>query len=171
MTSPSPTELQQYAAFAAFAATLADESRLLFAPNIGLAPSVEVKSDRTLVTALDRQIELRLRALISARYPTHGILGEEEGSENTDAEWLWVLDPIDGTAPFIAGVPVFGSLIALLHHGRPVVGVMDLPVTQDRWIGVQGFATLHQGKPCSTRACDTLGDAMLTTSTPYSSRP
>jgi inositol-phosphate phosphatase / L-galactose 1-phosphate phosphatase / histidinol-phosphatase len=149
-----------------FANTLADASRELFAPNIGLAPAVQVKSDRSLVTQLDRTIELRLREMISSRYPTHGILGEEEGSERTDAEFLWVLDPIDGTAPFIAGVPVFGTLIALLHEGRPILGVMDLPVTKDRWVGVQGQPTLHQGKPCATRVCDNLADAMLTASNP-----
>ncbi len=89
--------------FAAFAQHLADEARTLFAPAISLAPSVEVKSDRSLVTALDRAIEVRLRELIEHAYPHHGIYGEEEGHVRLDAEYVWVLDPIDGTAPFIAG--------------------------------------------------------------------
>ena len=152
--------------FAQVANQLADASRELFAPALGLAPQVQVKSDRTLVTQLDRAIEIRMRELLAQRYPNHGILGEEEGGTATHNEFCWVLDPIDGTAPFIAGVPVFGSLIALLHNGEPIVGLMDLPTTQDRWLGVKGEVTLHQGKPCKTRTCDALADAMLSTSNP-----
>ena len=132
-------------ALIAFAERLADESRLLFAPNIGLAPRVEVKADRSLVTALDKAIEERLRNLIEQAYPAHGIYGEEEGHELLDAEYVGVVDPIEGTAPFIAGVPVFGTLIALMHRGAPVLGVMDLPVTQDRWVGAAGRATAFRG--------------------------
>jgi len=152
--------------FIAFAQVLAEEARQLFAPHIGHAPTVEVKSDRSLVTALDRAIEVRLRELIDARYPQHGIYGEEEGHVRLDAEYVWVLDPIDGTAPFIAGVPVFGTLLALLHRGVPVLGVMDFPVTRERWMGAAGRPTLHQGHVCHTRACDSLADAMLTASNP-----
>ena len=152
--------------FAQLANQLADASRALFAPALGLAPQVQVKSDRTLVTELDRAIEIRMRELIMQRYPSHGILGEEQGSTAIQNEFCWVLDPIDGTAPFVAGVPVFGSLIALLHNGEPILGLMDLPTTQDRWLGVKGAATLHQDKPCQTRACDSLADAMLSTSNP-----
>lgn len=153
-------------AFAAFAQRLADEARALFAPAIGLAPAVEIKSDRSLVTALDRAIEVRLRASIEETYPDHGIYGEEEGHVRLDAEHVWVLDPIDGTAPFIAGVPVFGTLIALLHRGVPVLGVMDFPVTRDRWVGIAGRPTQHLGRTCRTRPCDRLADAMLTASNP-----
>lgn len=159
-------QIAQLDAFAAFAQRLADAARQLFAPAIGLAPQVEVKSDRSLVTALDRAIEVRLRELIEATYPTHGIYGEEEGHVRLDAEHVWVLDPIDGTAPFIAGVPVFGTLIALLHRGVPVLGVMDFPVTQDRWVGMAGHPTTHLGRTCRTRPCDQLADAMLTASNP-----
>lgn len=153
-------------AWTAFGESLADEARTLFAPHIGLAPTVEVKADRSLVTALDSAIEVRLRERIQARFPAHGILGEELGPERLEAEAVWVLDPIDGTAPFIAGMPVFGTLIALLWRGRPVIGVMDFPVTHDRWVGVQGRPTRHNGAPCRTRACDALESAMLTTSNP-----
>lgn len=163
MTTPANLPLD---AFAAFAQRLADEARILFAPAISQAPSVEVKSDRSLVTALDRAIEVRLRDLIEETYPHHGIYGEEEGHVRLDAEYVWVLDPIDGTAPFIAGVPVFGTLIALLHRGKPVLGVMDFPVTQDRWVGIEGRQTQRLGSPCRTRPCDSLADAMLTASNP-----
>ncbi|MGE8685526.1 MAG: inositol monophosphatase family protein [Achromobacter sp.] len=151
---------------AAFAERLADEARVLFAPSIGLAPRVEVKADRSLVTALDKAIEARLRNIIEQAYPTHGIYGEEGGHARLEAEFVWVLDPIDGTAPFIAGVPVFGTLIALMHRGVPVLGVMDLPVTRDRWVGATGRSTTFKGQSCAVRACANLGDAMLSTSNP-----
>jgi len=149
-----------------FAENLADTARQMFAPNIGLAPDVEVKADRSLVTALDQAIEVRLRELIEARWPDHGIYGEEHAPVRLDAQYVWVLDPIDGTAAFIAGVPVFGTLIALMDKGVPVLGVIDLPVTQDRWVGIAEQPTLFRGQPCRTRACPVLADAMLTTSNP-----
>jgi len=160
MAAPNFDELTR------FAETLADTARQMFAPNIGLAPNVEVKTDRTLVTALDQAIEIRLRELIEARWPAHGIYGEEHGPIRLDAQYVWVLDPIDGTAAFIAGVPVFGTLIALMHRGTPVLGIIDLPVTQDRWVGAAGRPTLFRGQPCRTRTCPALADAMLSTSNP-----
>lgn len=149
-----------------FAELLAQEARQLFAPHLGTAPRADVKADRSLVTELDHAIEAHLRARIEHAYPSHGIYGEEEGHVRLDAEFVWVLDPIDGTAPFLAGVPVFGTLIALLHRGAPVIGVMDFPATGERWVGAAGRPTLHQGQVCHTRACGHLGDAMLTTSNP-----
>ncbi|KNE22947.1 inositol monophosphatase family protein [Achromobacter spanius] len=162
----------------AFAQQLADEARGMYAPYLRDAsnavssparpdlPHTDIKPDSSLVTALDRAIEAHLRLRIEDAYPQHGIYGEEGGTVRLDAEHVWVLDPIDGTAPFIAGVPVFGTLIALLHRGMPVLGVMDFPATGDRWIGAAGRPTLHQGKACRTRACGLLSDAMLSTSNP-----
>jgi histidinol phosphatase-like enzyme (inositol monophosphatase family) len=154
-----------------FAHELADAARALLAPAAAMRPEVEVKADRSFVTALDQQIEARLRVMIAARYPAHGIVGEEEAARRPDAEVVWVLDPIDGTAPFVAGVPVFGTLIALAVQGRPVVGIMDLPVTRQRYVGVAGRASTLDGQPLRTRACDALEQAILTTSNPdfYSS--
>jgi len=163
MTAPSPATLT---ALIAFAETLADTARACFAPAIGRAPGVEVKADRSLVTLLDKAIEDQLRNLIEANYPDHGILGEEHGQVRPDAEYVWVLDPIDGTAPFVAGVPVYGTLIALMHRGAPVIGVIDLPVTQERWVGAVNRPTLYNGQPCRTRVCANLSEAMLTTSNP-----
>lgn len=149
-----------------FAGRLAEEARELYAPYLNTAPRTDLKPDRSLVTALDHAIESHLRTRIEDAYPNHGIYGEEGGTIRLDAEYVWVLDPIDGTAPFIAGVPVFGTLIALLRRGTPVLGVMDFPATRDRWIGAEGRATQHQGQTCRTRACGHLGDAMLSTSNP-----
>ncbi|HEY9319863.1 MAG TPA: inositol monophosphatase family protein [Achromobacter sp.] len=150
----------------AFAERLADEARDLYAPYLSAAPRTDIKPDRSLVTALDQAIEAHLRSRIESAFPGHGIYGEEGGTVRLDAEYVWVLDPIDGTAPFIAGIPVFGTLIALLRRGVPVMGLMDFPATRDRWVGAADRPTRHQGQPCRTRACGQLADAMLTTSNP-----
>lgn len=149
-----------------FAHELADAAHALLAPAAALRPEVKVKADRSFVTALDAQIEARLRELIAARHPDHGILGEEAGAEALDAEAVWILDPIDGTAPFVAGVPVFGTLIALAWRGVPVLGVMHLPVTLQRYVGVAGRASTLNGTPIRTRPCDGLRSAILSTSNP-----
>lgn len=149
-----------------FAHTLADAAHALLAPAASLRPEVQVKADRSFVTSLDGQIEARLREMIGSRYPGHGILGEEAGAQALDAEAVWILDPIDGTAPFIAGLPVFGTLIALAWQGVPVLGVMHLPVTNQRYVGVAGRASTLNGTPIRTRACADLGSAILTTSNP-----
>lgn len=161
--NPSQHSLDEWLAFAG---QLADAAHELLAPAAALRPEVEVKADRSFVTALDAQIETRLRELIGARYPNHGILGEEHGASSADAEAVWVLDPIDGTAPFIAGVPVFGTLIALALGGQPIIGVMHLPVTRQRWEGVVGRDTTLNGSRIRVRSCEALGQAILTSSNP-----
>lgn len=90
------------------------------------------KADRSFVTAADEEIEQMLRARIKAAYPQHGILGEEQGRYHTDAEYLWVLDPIDGTAAFVSGIPIWGISIGLLQHGRPILGCFYMPAL-DEW--------------------------------------
>lgn len=149
-----------------FAHELADAAHALLAPAAALRPEVQVKADRSFVTKLDAQIEERLRGMIAARYPAHGILGEEDGASALDAEAVWILDPIDGTAPFVAGVPVFGTLIALAWRGVPVIGLVHLPVTNQRYVGVAGRASTLNGAPIRTRACGDLAQAILTTSNP-----
>lgn len=124
------------------------------------------KDDESPVTIADREAEQAMRALIKAEQPDHGIYGEEYGGENEDAEWLWVLDPIDGTRSFITGRPLFGTLIALLHNRKPVLGVIDAPVTSERWLGVAGRGTTLNGAPARSRACPTLDRAMISTTSP-----
>jgi inositol-phosphate phosphatase / L-galactose 1-phosphate phosphatase / histidinol-phosphatase len=138
-------------ALAAFAGHLADIGRdLLVAAEAGQR-EVALKADRSFVTDLDREIEQRLRREITAFYPDHGLIGEEEGRERESAALQWVLDPIDGTAPFIAGVPVYATLVAFAVEGAPVVGVADFPAAGRRFTGVSGQPTLQNGEPCSTR--------------------
>ena len=110
-----------------------------------------------------------MRAILSAACPGTGMLGEELGLENQDAEYRWVLDPIDGTRAFITGRPTFGTLIALLHRGLPVLGIIDQPITGERWIGVAGEPTRFFGPfggiP-GTRACARLAEAELSCTSP-----
>lgn len=128
---------------------------------------VDQKSDASPVTKADREAEAAMRELIKKHFPDHGIIGEEYGSENEAAEYVWVLDPIDGTASFIAGRPIFVTLIALLHHGKPILGLIDQPITHDRWIGVSGQPTTFNGKQVHVSACSRLEDAMLATTGPH----
>ena len=149
-----------------FAMSLADAAHAMLAPAGRIRPDAKVKPDRSFVTRFDIEIEERLRAMIAKRYPAHGILGEEGGPTGMDAELVWVLDPIDGTAPFIAGSPVYGTLIALALGGEPIIGIIDQAATPDRWIGARGRRTRHTDGPCRTRGCGTLAQAILTASNP-----
>lgn len=148
----------------AFAGQLADTARAVLARETALGLDVEVKPDRSFVTRIDRAIETELRAMIAARYPAHGIIGEEEGDENTGASHVWVLDPIDGTAPFIVGIPVFGTLIALAVEGVPRLGVIDVPPVDGRWLGAPDRATTLNGRAVRCRDCGSLAQAVMTNS-------
>jgi inositol-phosphate phosphatase / L-galactose 1-phosphate phosphatase / histidinol-phosphatase len=151
----------------------------------------DTKSDDSPVTAADRHAEQAMRALLTERAPLHAVFGEEyglsappaaaaagassssssqqqqEGKLGDIPEWLWVLDPIDGTKSFVTGKPLFGTLVALLHRGEPVLGIIDQPVTRERWVGVKGQATTLNGRPISTRACPSVKEAYLYATTPH----
>jgi inositol-phosphate phosphatase / L-galactose 1-phosphate phosphatase / histidinol-phosphatase len=120
----------------------------------------ELKSDESPVTLADQETERVIREMIREYYPQHGIQGEEWGIENPEAEWRWVIDPIDGTKAFLAGMPTFVTLIALCHKGIPVLGIIDQPITSETWVGMQGEATLFNGQPIS-RVQDTPADLTL----------
>lgn len=147
--------------FAAFADRLADISRATVRETLGQARAFITKGDASPVTAIDREVEKRLRTAIRDMHPGHGILGEEFDSVDLDAEWVWVIDPIDGTKAFITGIPTFGTLIALARNGVPVLGVIDNPVTGERWLGADGIPTRRNGQPVTTRNCGGLGDALV----------
>lgn len=102
---------------------------------------IEDKADESPVTVADRETERAMRDLITARFPDHGIIGEEWGRERADAEWVWVLDPIDGTRAFVTGNPLFGTLVALAHRGQPCLGVIEMPILGERWVGAAGRPT------------------------------
>jgi histidinol phosphatase-like enzyme (inositol monophosphatase family) len=150
----------------AFAGSLADASGAILKEAAVEAPEVEIKADESPVTKWDKAIEARLREMITGRYPEHGILGEEYGAERRDAEFLWVLDPIDGTAPFIAGIPVFGTLIGLVRGGEPLLGIIDHPVTGERWQALRGAGAFKDGRRLRTRSVEELAVAFGTCSNP-----
>ncbi|HXN35770.1 MAG TPA: histidinol-phosphatase [Opitutaceae bacterium] len=126
---------------------------------------VELKADSSPVTAADRGAEELMRKLIKGKFPDHGVIGEEFGSERPDAEFVWVLDPIDGTKSFISGVPLFGTLIALLHRGQPVLGCIHQPVLGQLLIGDNTSCSMN-GHPVKTRDVGRIEDATLLTSDP-----
>ena len=123
------------------------------------------KRDQTPVTIADQETEQRLKDLILKRHPSHSFLGEETGATDNDEEWRWVIDPIDGTKSFATGNPTFGTLIALLHQDRPIIGIIDHPALDERWVGVQGHPTTHNNTPCATSKVQHLADASLYTTT------
>lgn len=127
---------------------------------------VEAKDDQSPVTLADRAGEEAMRKLIIAERPMDGIIGEEFGVRDGSSGRQWVLDPIDGTRAFIAGRPVFGTLIALVEDGWPLLGIIDQPIIGERWLGVAGRPTLFNGKPATTRRCRDLKDAILATTSP-----
>jgi len=148
----------------AFAETLADEAAAMLDARSHAA--AQTKPDKSFVTEMDLAIEERLRAMIAAAYPDHGVLGEEFDAKTPDADYVWILDPIDGTAAYVVGMPVYGTLIALAYKGKPVLGVIHFPATKERWVGAKGRKTTLNGKPCETRKGDTLADAILSASNP-----
>jgi inositol-phosphate phosphatase/L-galactose 1-phosphate phosphatase/histidinol-phosphatase len=152
--------------FLAFALHLADAAGEVIRPHFRKPLAVSDKVDLTPVTAADRGAEETMRALIEARFPDHGIVGEEFGRVREDAEFVWVLDPIDGTKSFISGVPLFGTLIALTREGHPVLGIIDQPILRERWVGAVGRPTTLNGAAIRCRACPTLAAATLFATTP-----
>lgn len=153
-------------ALIAFADKLADAAGVIVRRYFRTRIAVLGKSDSSPVTIADRKAEARMRAMIAEHYPAHGIVGEEYGIDRPDAEFVWVLDPIDGTKSFICGVPVFGTLIALLHRGVPILGVIDQPVIHERWIGAVGRPTRFCGRKAVTRRGQQLADAIMFSTSP-----
>lgn len=127
----------------------------------------ERKPDASYVTEADQAAEAAMRAIIESERPDDGIIGEEYGNRNPGAARQWVLDPIDGTTSFIAGRPIFGTLIALMEGGWPILGVIDQPVLRERWVGRVGNGTTFNGAPARAAPCPDLADAVLGTTSPH----
>ena len=158
--------------FAAFVDELATVAGDAIRPFFRTALGIEDKAHGGVfdpVTEADRGAETAMRALIKKTFPTHGIIGEEFGDDRPDAAYVWALDPIDGTKSFIAGMPAWGTLIALTRGGEPVYGMMHQPFTRERFTG-DSNAARYRGpagdRALRVRRCDKLGDAMLMTTSP-----
>jgi histidinol phosphatase-like enzyme (inositol monophosphatase family) len=131
--------------------------------------AADLKADQSPVTLADRNAEQAMRAVLGERCPDCGILGEEFGLERSSARLRWVLDPIDGTRAFITGRPTFGTLVALLDGDTPVIGIIDQPITRERWVGAAGRRTVFTGTlggQVGTRACPDLAHAELSCTSP-----
>jgi len=152
--------------FVNFCHILADISGPIVRSYFRTPLAVEDKPDNSPVTLADRAVERAICEKIAQTYPQHGIYGEETGSSNTNAEYVWVIDPIDGTKAFITGKPLFGTLIALLYQGKPVLGVLDNPILRERWIGGDNVPTTLNGQIVRVRSGFALNQAALYATTP-----
>ena len=158
-----------FKAFIGRLATASGETILPFFRTSLLVDNKSAAQDFDPVTEADRAAEAVMRRLIKGNFPQHGIVGEEFGSEREDAEYVWVLDPIDGTKSFIAGFPIWGTLIALLHKGTPVFGMMHQPYIGERFSGDNGMAS-YSGpsgeRRLTVRRCASLKEATCYTTSP-----
>ncbi|OQW92214.1 MAG: histidinol-phosphatase [Beggiatoa sp. IS2] len=146
---------------------LADASATIVRDYFRVKLTIEDKADASPVTIADRAAEQMMRQLITEVYPNHGIFGEELGTLHRDADYLWVLDPIDGTKSFISGKPLFGTLISLLYQGKPILGIIDQPILRERWLGGEGLPTTLNGLPVQVRTCPDLSQAILYATSPH----
>jgi len=145
---------------------LADAAGAAIRPHFRSRFEIEAKADASPVTIADRAAEAAMRAILEAERPADGIIGEEYGAVRADAGLVWVLDPIDGTRSFVAGRPIFGTLIALIEDGVPLLGVIDQPINGERWIGARGRPTMFNDTPVRTHSCPALSRAQIATTGP-----
>jgi histidinol phosphatase-like enzyme (inositol monophosphatase family) len=150
----------------ALAQRLADAAGAAIRPYFR-SVTAERKGDATPVTLADRAAEEAMRAILDAERPDDTVIGEEFGTREGTSGRSWVLDPIDGTAGFLAGRALFGTLIGLMVDGFPVMGVIDQPIAGERWIGASGRTTTLNGQPVKTRACRELAEATIATTGPH----
>ena len=149
-----------------FGVRLAESSGDVIRNYFRVLPPIGEKADSTPVTIADKEAEEIMRGLISQHYPEHGIIGEEAANLRENAEYVWVLDPIDGTKNYASGSYNFGTLIGLQRDNIFVLGIISQPVLGELWLGVKEKPTIFNGKPIETRSCDTLSKAWM-----YSSNP
>lgn len=150
----------------ALALRLADAAGEAIRPHFRSGLDAERKPDASPVTVADRAAEEAMRRILKAEVPRDTIIGEEFGTEEGASNRTWVLDPIDGTVSFIGGRPIFGTLIALLVDGWPVLGIIDQPILGERWVGASGYATTFNGAEVRTCPCRELSEMMLATTGP-----
>lgn len=152
--------------FITLASDLADQAGSIARQYFRTPFDVESKKDASPVTIADRTIEQYLRDHLAQTRPDDGILGEEFDNKPSKNGLTWVIDPIDGTKSFIIGRPTFGTLIALCENDVPILGLIDQPITQERWIGARGQQTTFNGAPAKTRPCPALDKAVTASTTP-----
>ncbi len=147
------------AEYLSLANRLADTARAIIRASAD-GFTLHYKTDGSPVTDVDQSTEAAMRDILETQAPMHGIFGEEHESFGLDREFVWVLDPIDGTRQFTAGLLNFGVLIALCHEGRPVLGIIEQPLAGLRWVGVAGVPTTLNGRVATARDCGEIGEAL-----------
>tara|TARA_B100001123_G_C15253737_1_gene1003803 strand:- start:876 stop:1661 length:786 start_codon:yes stop_codon:yes gene_type:complete len=153
--------------FISFANTLADKSEEIIMNYFRQHLSIETKKDNSPVTIADKKTEEKIRSLINIKYPNHGIIGEEYEKNNLNNEYTWVIDPIDGTQSFIAGHKDFGTLICLLQNKKPILGIINCPAHQERWIGALNQPTTLNNNIVTTSNIKNLKNSYAFTSGLY----
>ncbi|MEE2746401.1 MAG: inositol monophosphatase family protein [Pseudomonadota bacterium] len=148
------------------AGRLADTSAKIIEHYFRSLADIDEKSDETPITLADRESEVAMRELIHSQFPDHGIIGEEGKAVFENAEFVWVLDPIDGTKNYACGSYNFGTLISLIHNRQFLLGIINQPILRERWLGIRGEPTLFNGRLAQTRKCSTLGDAWMFATSP-----
>ena len=154
-----------------FANQLADSATVSSMQYFRTFLDIDNKSDESPVTIADKNTELKIRSMIEKEYPNHGILGEEFDSINPDAEFIWVIDPIDGTRSYIAGHKDFGNLISLTQNKKPIIGIINCPAHNERWVGVKNQNSTLNHKTAKTSNVTKIEDAYLFTSGLYFDEP
>jgi len=150
-----------------FANLLADTASEISKKYYRIANGEIAKEDDSPVTIADREIEEKIRELIFKKYPTHGIIGEEYGNHQENQDYTWIIDPIDGTSSFIVGRPIFGNLISLTFKQNVILGIINQPINNERWLGIEGQGSWFNGNRIKTRNCQKIDDAVLSSSSPY----
>jgi histidinol phosphatase-like enzyme (inositol monophosphatase family) len=138
-----------------------DKARLITGRYFRTKLEVDSKQDRSPVTVADRETEQAIADIIMQQHPDHGFFGEEGGDQSSAQEWRWIIDPIDGTKSFATGKPTFGTLVALLHEEIPVLGIIDHPALNERWIGIKDQVTTFNGAPCQVSQSETLAESTI----------
>ena len=154
-----------------FANRLADEAGIISMEYFRTSLDIESKSDESPVTIADKNTELKIRSMIEKEYPDHGILGEEFDNINPNAEFIWVIDPIDGTRSYIAGHKDFGNLISLTQNKKPIIGIINCPAHEERWVGTKNQNTTLNKKIAQCSKVTNIEDAYLFTSGLYFDEP
>ncbi len=148
------------------ATLVANKAREIIRQRFRTRSEIDIKSDGSPVTPADLEVENIARGVILDTHPEHEFFGEETGHTGHSNEWLWVIDPIDGTRSYASGRPTFGTLIALLHRGLPVIGILDQPILSERWIGVVGRTTTLNGSPCIPSSVQSIARTRLSITSP-----
>lgn len=161
--------MQNLASYLQIAEHAVEEAGKIVRPYFRRTLSIDDKMDESPVTRADRESEQAIRTILQKETPDFGIIGEEYGNSSGLGKFHWVIDPIDGTRAFITGRPLFGILIALLYEGTPVLGIIDQPITQERWTGMKGQPsqfTSRFGGEIGTRSCSTIQQAEASCTAP-----